>query len=103
MKPFFLSADARRDVDGIWNYLIEHATPAVADRIMNNIYKAIQKLADNPQLGHFRPDLTSAPVRFYLVYSYYIIYHAEVTPLGIVRVLHSARDIPPLLQSDSQP
>jgi len=49
-------------------------------------------LADFPNAGHRRQDLTSAPVRFLSVYSYLIVYRPETKPLQIVAILHAHRD-----------
>jgi plasmid stabilization system protein ParE len=35
--------------------------------------------------------------RFFLVYSYLIVYRHEAKPLQIVRVLHAARDVQSIL------
>ena len=47
--------------------------------------------------GHSRRDLTDAPVRFFAVYSYLIVYRPETTPLQIVGILHGGRNFEPVL------
>jgi antitoxin ParD1/3/4/toxin ParE1/3/4 len=37
-------------------------------------------------------------VKFWPVYSYLIVYSPDTRPLEIVRVLHGARDIAPILE-----
>ena len=69
----------------------------VARRVLAEIRAACARLADNPHLGHTREDLTDQPVCFWLVRTYDIIYRPETRPLEIVRIVHSARDIPHLL------
>jgi plasmid stabilization system protein ParE len=54
-------------------------------------------LADFPQGGHWRRDLTAAEVRFLAVYSYLIVYRPERTPLQIVGILHAHRDVAKIL------
>jgi antitoxin ParD1/3/4/toxin ParE1/3/4 len=54
-------------------------------------------LADFPQGGHWRRDLTAAEVRFLAVYSYLIVYRPETTPLQIVAILHAHRDVAKIL------
>jgi toxin ParE1/3/4 len=56
-----------------------------------------EKLAEFPQLGHIRDDLTDLPVKFWPVYSYLIVYNPKSDPLEIVRVLSGALDIPEIL------
>ena len=48
------------------------------------------RLAKNPRIGHWREELTDKRHRFFLVYSYLIVYRHETKPLQIIRVLHAA-------------
>ena len=63
MADSVLSLQARRDLLEIWEYISQDDLDR-ADRVEQNIYEAISKLVANPQLGHYRRDLTSKPVRF---------------------------------------
>jgi antitoxin ParD1/3/4/toxin ParE1/3/4 len=58
---------------------------------------AMLKLAQNPGIGHWREELIDKRHRFFLVYSYLIVYRHETTPLQIIRVLHTARDVRSML------
>jgi toxin ParE1/3/4 len=58
---------------------------------------AMVKLAKNPGVGHWREELTDKRHRFFLVYSYLIVYRYEAKPLQIVPVLHAARDVQSIL------
>jgi toxin ParE1/3/4 len=58
-----------------------------------NLFEACQRIAENPRIGHKREDLSQDAVLFWSVGSYLIIYAPEKKPLGIVRVLHAARDV----------
>jgi len=49
-------------------------------------------IAEFPDGGHWRRDLTAAEVRLLAVYSYLIVYRPETRPLRIVAVLHAHRD-----------
>lgn len=53
-----------------------------------------------PEMGHWREDLSSEPLRFWQVYSYLIIYRPEPRPVQILRVLHALRDVRSLLAED---
>jgi len=59
--------------------------------------KAMISLAKNPSIGHWREELTDKRHRFFLVYSYLIVYRHETKPLQIIRVLHAARDVQSIL------
>ena len=41
-------------------------------------------LAKRPQVGHWRTDLASEPLRFWPIYSYLIIYRPDSKPIEIV-------------------
>jgi toxin ParE1/3/4 len=58
---------------------------------------AIAKVARNPGIGHWREELTDKRHRFFLVYSYLIVYRHETKPLQIIRVLHASRDVQSIL------
>ena len=98
MKPFRLSGPARDDVRAIWQYLRDQS-PQAAARVRADLEAAMSRLAEHPGMGHLRADLTDQPLRFKLVHRYLIVYLPGTRPLQIVRVLHSARDLPPMLES----
>jgi toxin ParE1/3/4 len=54
-------------------------------------------LAKNPGIGHTREELADRRHRFFLVYSYLIVYRFETQPLQVIRVLHAARDVQSIL------
>lgn len=97
MAEYFYSAEARRDLFEIWEFIALDDLD-IADRIEKEIQQAISMLVRNPELGHFRPDLTSMPVRFWPIYSYLIIYDPSARPLEIVRILSGYRDLALLLK-----
>jgi plasmid stabilization system protein ParE len=96
MKSYLITEPASDDLNQIWDYLAE-TDVRLADRILAAMEDAIRKLVKHPGLGHYRPDLTDKPLRFYLVYSYLIVYQPDTNPLEVRRVLHAARDIENLL------
>jgi plasmid stabilization system protein ParE len=74
---------------------------AAADRVEEAIFRACELLAESPLAGRIRRDLTALSVRFWVVqpYSnYMIVYRPENKPLQIIRILHSARDLPTVLR-----
>ena len=96
MKRFKLSPEAARDIRDIWTYIAEDNLPA-ARRVRLQILDACRQLAENPGMGHSREELTEKPVLFWPVGSYLILYNPARQPIGIVRVVHAARDVPSLL------
>ena len=95
--PYELSAAARLDLLQTWNYLAEHASLKVADKLLADIERAIRTIAKNPGHGHKRPDLTDRDALFFRVYSYLIVYRPDKKPLNVLRILHGARDVKKLL------
>src|SRR5271165_4098753 len=97
---FVVTPLAARDLDDIWNYLADDSLET-ADRVLLALEKAMNKLAKRPGIGHFREDLADRRHRFFLIYSYLIVYRPQTEPLQIVRVLHAARDVQSLLNLSS--
>ena len=96
MKPFVLTLRAEQDIGDIWDYIAGDNIDA-ADRVLDAIDKALHRLAKNPGIGHFREDLADRRHRFWLVYSYLIVYRFEPVPVQVIRVLHAARDVQSIL------
>jgi plasmid stabilization system protein ParE len=96
MTRFVLTPLACRDLEEIWDYLALDNRQA-AERVLDRIEAAIRELAKTPGIGHLREDLADRRHRFFLVYSYLIVYRPETRPLEIIRVLHASRDIRALL------
>ena len=96
MKLFILTPLAEQDIGDIWDYIAADSLDA-ADRVLTGLEKAIFGLAKSPGIGHLREDLADRRHRFFLVYSYLIVYRFETKPLQIIRVLNAARDVQSLL------
>jgi plasmid stabilization system protein ParE len=90
-KPV-IAEEALADLDEIWSFIAQDS-PTTADRVIDEIYAAIYRLADFPRMGHLRDDLIQEPLRFWSVYHYLIIYRSEKQPIEIVRVVSGYRDI----------
>lgn len=95
MSGYILSEPARRDLHHIRDYIAQDNVVA-ARKVVQEIRAAFQMIARMPEIGHTREDLIDTTYRFWPVRSYLIIYRSETNRVQIVRVLHGARDIPPL-------
>ena len=84
--------EARTDLHEILDYIADDSVDS-ALRVHSRFVEIFELLAANPDVGHFREDLTSRPVRFFPVYSYLVIYLAGTSPVQIVRVLGGAQDV----------
>lgn len=99
MSSYRFTPQARDDLFEIWSY-IARDNPQAADRVEQAIYEACQLLSDSPLAGTVRKDLTSLPLRFWLVSqfpNYFIVYDPAAKPLEVIRILHRARNIPSII------
>jgi plasmid stabilization system protein ParE len=80
MKRFILTPRAKKDVNDIWDYIAADNVEA-AGRVLDALDNAMVKLAGNPGIGHWREELADKRHRFFLVYSYLIVYRHEAKPL----------------------
>lgn len=94
MKHYRVSDDARSDLDDIWSYIARDNADA-ADIFIRAIVSRFPKLADMPLLGRSREEL-SPHLRSFPVGRYIIFYRPAQNAIEIVRVIHGARDLPPL-------
>ncbi len=91
-SKYYLSPIAEQDIEEVITYLAKE-NPAAAHVFLDSLYGAMESLADNPHLGHFREDLTDKPVKFWPFKWHYLIIYKPVSPLEIVRVLSGYRDL----------
>jgi toxin ParE1/3/4 len=97
-RRYSLSPEARQDLIEIRDYYLDEAGAAVARSVLTEITKALGFLAGTPGAGHLRSDLTDAPVKFWAVPPYLIVYDPAMQPIGIARVLHASRDLMAMFQ-----
>jgi antitoxin ParD1/3/4/toxin ParE1/3/4 len=92
MKTYRLTRAAEDDLFQIWMYIAPDDAIS-ADQLEAEFFDTFQRLAERPDLGHFRRDLTDKPVRFFNVRgTYLIVYDPARDPITIIRVLHGSRD-----------
>ena len=96
MSQYRISAEARSDLDEIWDYITADNSEA-ADRLLRLLVSKIRTLASVPEMGRKRDEL-SPGLRSFAVGNYVIIYRRNQDGIEIVRVLHGARDFPPLFE-----
>lgn len=88
--PYRLSALAEQDLDEIWSYVAEDASPETADRLIDAIVEQFELLAEQPRMGRLRPEF-GAGVRSFTVENH-VIYYRHEGEILIARVLHGRRD-----------
>jgi toxin ParE1/3/4 len=85
-----LSDLAEQDLEEIWSYVAEDASPATADRLIDAIIDRFELLIEQPRMGRSRPEFDEG-VRSFVVENY-VIYYRHDGDLVIARVLHGRRD-----------
>jgi plasmid stabilization system protein ParE len=87
-----ISRVANADLDAIWNHIATDSVDA-AERVDEELHKAMMMLARMPGMGHTKADVKDPRVRFWRVYSYLIAYRVERSTLVVMRVVHGARNL----------
>jgi toxin ParE1/3/4 len=85
-----LSVLAEQDLEEIWSYVAEDASPTTADRLIDAIVDRFELLAEQPRMGRLRPEFDGG-VRSFTVENHVIYYRYDRDVL-IARVLHGRRD-----------
>lgn len=85
------SRQAEDDLIDIWLH-IAGESPTAADRLLDRIERRWLQLADHPNSGQSRDDLTAC-VRQLVVGEYISFYRVEAREVVILRVLHGRRRI----------
>jgi toxin ParE1/3/4 len=85
---YSLTIQAETDIENIWFYIAQDNLNA-ANKMVDRFYEAFSLLADNPEMGRKRPDLTDADVYFFNVQPRYrVIYRLDddlrLTIAGVV-------------------
>jgi toxin ParE1/3/4 len=88
--PYRLSDLAEQDLDEIWSYVAEDASPTTADRLIDVIVDRFELLIEQPRMGRLRPEF-GAGVRSFTVENH-VIYYRHTGDILIARVLHGRRD-----------
>ena len=95
MARFVLTAEARNDLDEIWQYIAVESE-ITADKVIAEIIQRFPRLAEFPEMGRERTEL-AAFIRSFPVGRYIIFYRSGELGIAIVRILHGARDIEGLI------
>lgn len=98
--PRHFAPRAVRDIEDAADWLAESpAGTELATRFTTAVVDAAERIAHRPLLGHRRLDILPDPFRFHRVrgFSYLLVYNALRPNPVILRVLHMARDLRPLL------
>ena len=95
---YVVAPQAAADLAEIWRYIRDQSSAEMADRVELVMREKFAFLAQTPEAGHRRSNLTEENVKFFPVYSYLIVYRPETAPLQIVSILHGRRDVERVLR-----
>jgi len=90
VKRFIVSANARADLDGIWDYIAERSSAETASTFLWQFHELFASLAQSPSAGVIVQGL-EGPIRKFPMGNYLIYYRASRGRVTIWRVLHGRR------------
>ncbi|HKW29314.1 MAG TPA: type II toxin-antitoxin system RelE/ParE family toxin [Verrucomicrobiae bacterium] len=96
MNQYRVSDAARSDLDGIWFYIAQD-NPDAADGFLRALVSRFPLPASMPEMGRPREELATR-LRSFPIGNYIIFYRPLENGVEIARVLHGARDFPPLFE-----
>ncbi|MBF0135340.1 MAG: type II toxin-antitoxin system RelE/ParE family toxin [Magnetococcus sp. DMHC-1] len=91
---------SENDLLSIWQYVAED-NPEAADRLVMTFESKCILLADNPRLGRSRSDIAPG-LRYFPVGDYVIFYRETHDGVQVVRILHGARNMDVLFETEYQ-
>lgn len=95
MSRLVVAPRAEADLQGILEY-ISQDRPAAGRRLVKDLRKACQFLAEHPGAGELQPELPGKNLRTFSVRGYVIFFRPLKDGAQVVRVIHGARDWPTL-------
>jgi toxin ParE1/3/4 len=97
----FLTHDAERDLEELYEYIARHDTPGRAEHVLKRIEKAVTSLVGSPERGTYPKELLALGVREYrevFFKPYRIIYRILGDSVYIFLIVDGRRDMQSLLQ-----
>ncbi len=93
-----LTETAEAELAEILLYVADRDGVERALYVHGRFVQAFELLAAQQGAGTTRPNLTGEHVRWWFVFKWVVIYDPESSPIGILRVIHGARDLERLLR-----
>lgn len=97
----FLTDDASRDLEELYDYIESHDAPGKADYVLDQIEKAFSSLSENPERGACPKELLAIGLREYreiFFKPYRIIYRVMAENVYVMVIADGRRDMQALLQ-----
>ena len=101
--PFvvFLTADAARDLERLYQYIALHDTPGKAEHVLAGIEKVFGSLSESPNRGAYPKELLVLGIRDYreiFFKPYRVIYRVLGNVVHVFLIADGRRDMQTLLQ-----
>ena len=94
------SADARTDLNSIWNYYERVAGPGAAEKIVRQIDDVVRLIQEHPFAGRAR-DEVRADLRSFAATPHIVFYRIRSDIPEIVRILDGRRDIDDIFAAET--
>ncbi len=97
----FLTDDATRDLEALYDYIESHDAPGKADYVLDQIEKVFSSLSENPERGTWPKELLTVGIREYrevFFKPYRIIYRIIAEHVYVMVIADGRRDMQTLLQ-----
>ena len=97
----FLTDDAARDLEDLFDHVGLHDVPGKADHVLEQIEKCFTSLSENPQRGAYPKELLAIGLREYreiFFKPYRIIYRIRDRNVYVLLIADGRRDMQTLLQ-----
>lgn len=96
----FLTRDAERDLEEIYDYIAAQHSPAAARHVLDRVEKSIVSLGTFPERGSFPKELLALGIRDYrqvFFKPYRVIYRTIETRVYVYLIVDGRRDMQSLL------
>ena len=97
MGGYILSNEAEADLNSILDFIATDSIQS-ALKVHDRFLEVFRMIGENPNVGHYREDLTTRAVRFFPVYSFMIVYLSGSSPVEVARILGTAQDVESILR-----
>jgi toxin ParE1/3/4 len=97
----FLTTDAVRDIEELYQYIANHDTPGKAQSVLTKIEKTFKSLSKKPERGAYPKELLALGIREYrevIFKPYRLIYRIIEKIVYILLIVDGRRDMQSLLQ-----
>lgn len=86
-----LSRQAERDIEGILQYTYETYGERQRQSYQAALHEALEAIADNPGIGHKRPDLSERHLALHVEH-HFVVYTLSGQTVNVSRILHERMD-----------